>query len=184
MYWLVVFCIIVLNILPLDSYMSNLHACSCLPLLNAWFEHCWMQDTCIACMHARTHARTRLLLMSMHWHRQAIFESKGDVVFLCWMQDSNPGSLEPNLQQTECPLTNRLSHWGSNWKLELNSPSLWSASIQSTCLHCRLAFAPGSGDIKFHQPYVDDSDVPHCVYNGLQTMFMSFIGYRQMWVHP
>ena len=31
------------------------------------------------------------------------------VVFLCWMQDSNPGSLEPNLQQTEYPLTNQLS---------------------------------------------------------------------------
>ena len=30
------------------------------------------------------------------------------VVFLCGMQDSNPGSLEPNLQQTECPLTNQL----------------------------------------------------------------------------
>ena len=28
------------------------------------------------------------------------------VVFLCWMQDSNPESPEPNLQQTECPLTN------------------------------------------------------------------------------
>ena len=37
------------------------------------------------------------------------------VVFLCWMQDSNPeGSLEPNLQQTECPLTNRLSYRGSS----------------------------------------------------------------------
>ena len=36
------------------------------------------------------------------------------VVFLCWMQDSNPGSLEPNPQQTECPLTNHLSYRGSS----------------------------------------------------------------------
>ena len=36
------------------------------------------------------------------------------VVYLCWMQDSKPGSLEPNLQQTECPLTNWLSHRESN----------------------------------------------------------------------
>ena len=37
------------------------------------------------------------------------------VVFLCWMQDSNPsGSQTPNRQQTECPLTNRLSYWGSS----------------------------------------------------------------------
>ena len=29
---------------------------------------------------------------------------KGPVVFLCWLQDSNTRSSEPNLQQTECPL--------------------------------------------------------------------------------
>ena len=75
------------------------------------------------------------------------FRIRGQVVFLCWMQDFNPGSLEPNLQQTECPLTNRLNYRGSSWKLELDSPSLWSASIQPTQPHCLLAFAPGSGDI-------------------------------------
>ena len=32
-------------------------------------------------------------------------------------------------------------------KHELDSPSLWSASIQPTRPHSRLAFAPGSGDI-------------------------------------
>ena len=35
-------------------------------------------------------------------------------VFHCWMQDWNPGSLEPNLRQTEFPLTNRLSYRGSS----------------------------------------------------------------------
>ena len=40
------------------------------------------------------------------------------VVFLCWRQDSNPsGSQTPNRQQTECPLTNRLSYRGSSKKL-------------------------------------------------------------------
>ena len=34
------------------------------------------------------------------------------VVFLCWMQDLNPGPQTPNRQQTECSLTNRLSYWG------------------------------------------------------------------------
>ena len=38
--------------------------------------------------------RCLLLLIFMLRHRQAIFESKGDSVFLCWMQDSNLGSLE------------------------------------------------------------------------------------------
>ena len=32
------------------------------------------------------------------------------VVFLCWMQDLNPGPQMPNRQQTECSLTNRLSY--------------------------------------------------------------------------
>ena len=32
-------------------------------------------------------------------------------------------------------------------KLELDSPSQWSASIQPTWPHCHLVFAPGSGDI-------------------------------------
>ena len=35
------------------------------------------------------------------------------VVFLCWMQDWNPGSQIPYRQQNECSLTNRLSYRGS-----------------------------------------------------------------------
>ena len=50
-------------------------------------------------------------------------------VFLCWMQDLNPGSQTPNGQQTECSPTNRLSYRGSSLKVEFESPSLWSASI-------------------------------------------------------
>ena len=36
------------------------------------------------------------------------------VVFLCRMQDLNPGSQTPNRQQIECSLTNRLSYRGSS----------------------------------------------------------------------
>ena len=36
------------------------------------------------------------------------------VVFLCWMQNLNPGPQTPNRRQTECSLTNRLSHRGSS----------------------------------------------------------------------
>ena len=70
------------------------------------------------------------------------------VVFLCWMQDSNPEGLWNQI-------FSRLNAcWQTDWaiedqakKLELDSPSLWSASIQPTWPHCHLAFAPGSGDI-------------------------------------
>ena len=36
------------------------------------------------------------------------------VVFLCWMQDSNPRSQTQNCQQTECQLKNRLNYRGSS----------------------------------------------------------------------
>ena len=41
------------------------------------------------------------------------------VVFLCWMQDLNPGSQTPNRQQTECSLTNRLSYRGSSYDISI-----------------------------------------------------------------
>ena len=77
------------------------------------------------------------------------------VVFFCWMQVSNPRSQTPIRQKTECLLANRLSYRGSSYlKLELDSPSLWSASIQPTRPHCQLAFAPGSGDIHIWHTYI------------------------------
>ena len=39
------------------------------------------------------------------------------VVFLCWLQDLNPGSQTPNRQQTECSLTKRLSYRESSKNL-------------------------------------------------------------------
>ena len=69
------------------------------------------------------------------------------VVFLCWVQDSNPGSQTPNHQQTECPLKNRLSYRGSSEKFELDSPSQDQRAFKPNWPHCRLAFAPASGDI-------------------------------------
>ena len=62
------------------------------------------------------------------------------VVFLCWMQDSNPEGLWNRI-------SSRLNaRWQTDWaiedqalKLELYSLSLWSASIQPTQPHCHLA---------------------------------------------
>ena len=89
-----------------------------------------------------------LLLISMLWHRQAIFESKGEKLSSSVECRVRTGSLKtPIRQQTECLLTNRLSYRGSSLKRELNSPSLWWVSIRTTWRHCRLVFAPGSGDI-------------------------------------
>ena len=89
-----------------------------------------------------------LLLISMLWHRQAIFESKGD-------QLSSSAECMIWTQGLRRQITSRVNaRWQTDWaiedqakKLELDSPSLWSANIQPTRPHCQLAFAPGSGDI-------------------------------------
>ena len=97
-----------------------------------------------------TYIHTYMFVVNFDALAQAsdIWIERRQVVFLCWRQDSNPsGSQTPSRQQTECPPTNRLSYRGSSLKLELDRPSLWSASIQPTRPHSRLAFAPGSGDL-------------------------------------
>ena len=89
-----------------------------------------------------------LLLISMLWHRQAIFKLKG--YKLCFSAESRIWTQDPRHQ-----FAGRLNaHWQTDWaivdqakKLDLDSPSLWSASIQPTWSHCQLTFAPGSGDI-------------------------------------
>ena len=104
------------------------------------------------------------------------------VVFLCWMQDSNPpGSQTPNRQQTECPLTNRLSYRGSSSILELDSPSLWSASIQPTRPHSRLAFAKCNNISMILRPPADVSGenrlVLRClIYVWVTNHYMSRVG--------
>ena len=89
-----------------------------------------------------------LLLISMLWLRQAIFESKGDKL-------SSSAECRIRTQGLRHLFASRLKACRqSDWaienqakKLELDSPSLWSASIQPTRPHCQLAFALGSGDI-------------------------------------
>ena len=66
------------------------------------------------------------------------------VMFLCWMQDLNPGPQTPKL--ADWMLTDKPTELSRiKQKLELDSQSLWSASIQPTWPHCQLTFAPGSG---------------------------------------
>ena len=89
-----------------------------------------------------------LLIISMLWHRIAIFESKEDK--LC--------SSAACMIRTQCiryQIASKLNaRWQTDWsiedqakKLQLDSPSLWSASIQPTQPNTQLAFTHGSGDI-------------------------------------
>ena len=90
-----------------------------------------------------------LLFILMLWYRQAIFESKGDKL---------SSSAECRIRTQRVFETQSSADWmpaGTPTellriklkKLELNSPSLWSARIQPTWPHCHLVFAPGSDDI-------------------------------------
>ena len=73
------------------------------------------------------------------------------VVFLCWMQDSNPGSLEPNLQQTECPLTNRMHKPSTDpsfhpYLYSFTEVMITRALCQSQCTpHARFPLTEGGG---------------------------------------
>ena len=53
------------------------------------------------------------------------------VVFHCWIAGFELGSLEPNFQQTECPLTNRLVYRGSSKNLNPTARpyDLWAFSL-------------------------------------------------------
>ena len=91
---------------------------------------------------------TYLLLISMLWHRQAIFESKGDKLSSsAESRIRTQGVSETKSPADWMPADKPTELWRIKQKLELDSPSPWSASIQPTWPHCHLAFAPGSGDI-------------------------------------
>ena len=88
-------------------------------------------------IHAYIHTYL-LLLISMLWHRQAIFESKGDKFSSsaeCRIRTQRvsetqfPADWMPADEPTEL---SRIKQ-----KLEFDSPSLWSASIRLTWPHCR-----------------------------------------------
>ena len=83
-----------------------------------------------------------LLLISMLCYRQAIFESKGNK-----LSSSAEGRIRTYSPADWMPADKPTELSRIKLKLELDSPSLWSASIQPTWPHCHLAFAPGSGDI-------------------------------------
>ena len=79
---------------------------------------------------------TCLLLISMLWHRQAIYESKGtkssssvECRIRTWKSQNtcSPSDWIPTHKPTEL---SRIKQ-----KLELNSPSLWWGSVQPTSLH-------------------------------------------------
>ena len=95
-----------------------------LPLLY-YITHCVLMHLVVTCRYLLL--LTYLNAQGWNWYMFVVVNfdalaqasdiriARRQVVFLCWRQDSNPsGSQTPNRQQTECPLTNRLSYRGSS----------------------------------------------------------------------
>ena len=87
-----------------------------------------------------------LLLISMLWHRQAIFKSKGDK--LCSSAECRIWTRGPRHQNA----SSLNAHWQTDWAIE-DQAKTWTRqpvpmiSEQPTWPICQLTFAPGSGDI-------------------------------------
>ena len=115
------------------------------------YIHTCMHTYMHACMHAciHTYIHTCLLLISMLWHRQAIFESKGDK-----LSSSAEGRIRTH-QGLRHQIASRLNaRWQTDWAIEDQAKNLNSTArpydqqaFSPLDPNSRLAFAPGSGDI-------------------------------------
>ena len=133
-----------------DSYLKHLDDAhvTCVTVMQQLCKTRLSDDVFLNHMTQTVYIHTCLLLILMLWHRQAIFESTGDKLapsaecrirtLVVW-ETKSPADWMPIHKSTGL---SRIKH-----KLELDSPFIWWASIQPTWLHCRSAFAPGSGDI-------------------------------------
>ena len=92
--------------------------------MHAYMHTC--MHTCIhTCMHACMHAyiHTCLLLISMLWHRQAIFESKGDKL------SSSAENRIRTHQGLRHQIASRLNaHWQTDWAIENQAKNLNSTA--------------------------------------------------------
>ena len=87
-----------------------------------------------------------LVLILVYWQQGSDFISKGGQWSLL------NARFEPRVSETESPADWMPADKSTDLsrirlKHELNSSSLWSASIQPTWPHCRYGFIPGPGDI-------------------------------------
>ena len=131
----------------MHAYIPCMHACidACIHTC----MHACMHTYIHAYIHTYTHIHTYLLLLiSMLWHRQAIFESKGDKL---------SSSAESRIRTQRVSETQSPADWKpadkptelSRIKLKTwtRQPVPMISKHSAHLTHCHLAFAPGSGDI-------------------------------------
>ena len=105
--------------MPVTEIGPSLAKLNTMSPLNTWSDEMRVHVVLMGGWNSKTsfwqNSAYLLLLILMLWYRQAIFESKGNKLLALLNTGFEPrGSLEPNLQQTECPLTDRLSYQGSS----------------------------------------------------------------------
>ena len=130
--------LMLLHLLELNINISHSTA------LNAFnVIHTYIRTLRTYVTYVRTYIHTCLLLLiSMLWHRQAIFKLKGDKL-------SSSAEFRIWNQGLRHQIASRLNaFWQTDWTIEDQATNFnWSASIQPTWPHCQLTFAPGSGYI-------------------------------------
>ena len=119
-----------------------------LSLWSASIQSTWPHCQLHTCINTYIHA-CLLLLISMLWHRQAIFKSKGDK--LCSFAECRIWTRGLRHQ-----IASRLNaHWQTDWAIEdqakhLNSTARPYDQREFSPFNpsdCQVTFAPGSGDI-------------------------------------
>ena len=99
--------------MPVTEIGPSLAMVNTMGPLNSWSDEMRVHVVLMGIWNSKTPFRQNsaylLLLILMLWHRQAIFDSKGDKLLPLLST-----GIEPNLQQIECPLTDWLSYQGSS----------------------------------------------------------------------
>ena len=134
----------------LSCFIDLWKTCNIRRTLSLFKDTCWIHSYIHTYIHTHWHIHTCLLLILMFWHRQTIFESKGDKLSSSaesriwtrvsgtespadWMPADKPTELEDqakNMNSTARPYDQR-------------------AFSPLDPINCRLAFTPGSRDIHY-----------------------------------
>ena len=118
---------IILNQAGIEFATSTLrqHYCQLTAVQHVWFWCSGIEYTCIhPSIHPsiHPHVHTCLFLILVLWHKQAIFESKGNKLPSCnKTRIRTEVPVNPTVQQTECSRSNSLSYRGSSTNFNSNA---------------------------------------------------------------
>ena len=118
--------------------------------------------------------KSLLLLISMLWHRQAIFESKGDK-----LSSSAEGRIRTH-QGLRHQIASRLNaHWQTDWASEDQAKNLNSTARQSLCVASCVTETSSSIKFKFKKTLLHPVHIVYITHNRNQTYYINSIKSEQ-----